>query len=164
MTTPRIKNEPCEMVSLRTVRIANTSGHCIILEANKPALVPAPLVSTALELGCVPANAQVYEDHKNQLAAKVRAEEQLLEDMISGITALVKRNNFEDFTPTGHPKIDVLAEIIDVDPNRITQELRDHAFAEWNTRNRGVDRAGKKESRAAQAKPAAPAVESKPAT
>lgn len=135
-TKKPVNLEPVEMVSLRDVRIANTSGHCVWMKANVPQTVPGPLVDTALEMGCVPSTATVYEDHKAKLERQMRERTELIETLISGITALVKKNDLNDFTPTGHPKLEVLADICDVDPNLVTMELRDHAFAEWNTRNR----------------------------
>jgi len=128
--------EAIQMVSLRDVRVVNTSGHCVLMKAGVPEKIPGALVDTALSLGCVPADSTVYEDHKSKLERLERERKALVETLISGVDALVRRNKFEDFTPTGHPKIDVLAEICDVNPNLITHELRDHAFAEWNTRNR----------------------------
>lgn len=150
-----VNTAPVQMVSLRDVRIANTSGHCINMVAGEPKTVPGPLVDDALNLGCVPADSRVYEDHKAKLERKMKEEAELAENLIAGIDILVRRNNFDDFTPTGHPKIDVLAETIDVDPNLITTQMRDHAFAEWSSRNRRAT-APKKNS------PASKAVDSKP--
>lgn len=128
--------ESIQMVSLRDVRVVNTSGHCVLMKAGEPTRIPGALVETALSLGCVPADSTVYEDHKSKLERLERERKALVETLIAGVDTLVRRNQFEDFTPTGHPKIDVLAEICDVDPNSVTHELRDHAFVEWNTRNR----------------------------
>ena len=138
MATPKIKNTPdCMMVSLRDVRVANTSGHCLWFKANEPQMVPGALVDDAASVGCVPVDAKEYEDHKTKLEAAAKAHEELKDKLIAAVDAMVRRNKFDEFTPTGHPKISVLAEEAGVAEKEISDQLRDHVFAEWRVRNRG---------------------------
>lgn len=41
------------MISLRSFRLSNTSGHCVLVEANKPTMIPPPLREGAIMAGMV---------------------------------------------------------------------------------------------------------------
>ena len=41
------------MISLRSFRLSNTSGHCVLVEANKPTMIPSPLREGAIMAGMV---------------------------------------------------------------------------------------------------------------
>jgi len=41
------------MISLRDFRLSNTSGHCVLVEANKPTMIPPPLREDAIMAGMV---------------------------------------------------------------------------------------------------------------
>ena len=137
MTTPKIKNTPaCMMVSLRDVRVANTLGVCIWFKANEPVLVPGALVDDAAAVGCVPVDATEYEDHKAKLDKAAKAQDELKAKLMAAVDVMVRRNAPEDFTPTGHPKLSVLASEAGVDQKDVSEQLRDHVFAEWRANNR----------------------------
>ena len=41
------------MISLRDLRLTNTSGHCVLVKANTPAMIPRPLRGDAITAGMV---------------------------------------------------------------------------------------------------------------
>lgn len=41
------------MISLRNFRLSNTSGHCVVVEANTPTMVPDPLRHDAIMAGMI---------------------------------------------------------------------------------------------------------------
>lgn len=137
MNQMKIKNTPdCMMVSLRDVRVTNTMGACVWLKANEPMMVPGVLVDDAAALGCVPVDSNEYESHKTKLEKVAKAQEELKEKLIDATDILVRRNDFKDFTSTGHPRIEALAIVAEISEKEITEQMRDHAFAEWSSRNR----------------------------
>ena len=130
------------MVSLRDVRVANTSGHCIWVMANKPTLVPGPLVDTAASLGCVPADAKVYQEHKDAQERYFEEEQERYAKLVDACERLVKRNDIKDFTPSGYPKCDVLAKEAGVDARYVSDTVRSRVFETWRTRNQKERDAG----------------------
>lgn len=139
MATPKMANTPdCMMISLRDVRVASTLGHCLWFKANEPQLVPNGMVNDAAAVGCVPVDAKEYEAYRMKLSSAAEAHEELKETLIAAIDSMVKRNTIADFTPTGHPKIPALATEAKVDVSQVTEQLRDHVFAEWRARNRNA--------------------------
>lgn len=132
----KYKEPDCMMVSLRDVRIASKLGHVVFLRANEPGLVPGCLVDQASSLGCVPSDSAVFETHKRKLEERAAAEKLFNDSILAAIDGLVKRNDIEDFTPTGYPKIAALEREVGCDKGAISDTLRDHLFAEWRARNR----------------------------
>lgn len=151
----RLNTPDCDMVSMRDVRISSTLGHTIYMKAEVPMRVPGPLVDIAAEQGCIPSNSKEYEAFKQKLSTRAAAEKMLTTALVTGIAAMVKRNKFEEFTPSGHPKIDVLAKEIGVETSAITEQMRDHAFSQWREINRNSIQARQR----SKEPPAAPAVE-----
>lgn len=164
MTKSATKAPDCVMVSLRDQRVTSTLGHTVFMQANVPMRVPGPLVDQAASQGCIPADSNEYEAHKQKAAAAAAANKVFEKAIIDAISTLVKRNNYKDFTSSGHPRIDSLAAEIGIEPGSISEQTRDLAFAKWQEINKNLvaHRRAKLEATAASTEnePAPAAIES----
>lgn len=158
MSKTQMKAPDCVMVSLRDQRVTSTLGHTVHMQANVPTRVPGPLVDQAASQGCIPADSAEYEAHKQKAAAAAAANQIFEKALIDAIAVMVKRNNYKDFTSSGHPRIDALAAEVGVEPGAISELTRDLAFAKWQEINKSLI-AQKREKTEVAAKPAVVAAE-----
>lgn len=94
-----------EMKSLRSFRLASTTGHVVLFEANTPCYVPDALVAEAMKYGCVPVNADDIPFYEDVEAAKVEFQGDARRSTIYlAIKAIVDANNIIEFDAGGVPK------------------------------------------------------------
>lgn len=100
-----------EMISLRTFRLATTTGHNILFTANEPRFIPDEAITDAMAAGCVPANEADRPFIDDQQRARAEFTGPLRQSIIYlAIDALVRENNAKNFDGAGLPKLDVLSD------------------------------------------------------
>lgn len=99
------------MLSLRPFRLATTTGHVVVFEANVPKDVPAAVVSEAMKYGCVPVDgAEAVPFSDNGPAPRVEFAGDVRRSMIFlAVKQIVEINDVKNFNGAGHPKVDVVA-------------------------------------------------------
>ncbi|NLA67481.1 MAG: hypothetical protein GX856_04420 [Gammaproteobacteria bacterium] len=112
------------MTSLRTFRLASTTGHVIRFQAKVPTFVPDAAVPEAMAAGCVPvdeADVPFYEDLSR---AKVEFNGDVRKSMLFlAVKTLTLKNDYKNFDAGGNPKVKPVSEMIGFEVNR--QELLD---------------------------------------
>ena len=127
------------MISLRNFRLANTSGHCVLVEANTPTMIPDPLRQDAIMAGMidyneplatvpepivaapvapvapVPVAAEPVPTPPETVEAPTQVEDTGVDDaeaLSTAVRKLLVRNDPTDFKNDGTPKvIKVVAEM-----------------------------------------------------
>ena len=110
--------EPVKLVLNRNYRLASTMGHVIFFKKDVPVEVPAVMYPEAINLGAVRADGKdAYEDKPEPPKHAASADERA--DLLrSALDTLIKRNDTEDFTATGNPKIAAVEKIVSFKTNR----------------------------------------------
>lgn len=99
----------------RNYRLATTKGHSIQFEANEPAWVPPACVADAVAIGAEATDATEIDvtpqpaPSPNSGPADAASREQ---DIMGAINLLVARNDREDFTGGGLPKLAAVVALI----------------------------------------------------
>lgn len=113
-------------VSTRDVRIASTRGHVINMVAGEPKTLPSKMAEAALAQGCVrAADAESAVAALQKAAAKLKAQAQAEADegdklptdaeakaaLVAALETINARENADDYTKHGTPKVDVVNEL-----------------------------------------------------
>jgi hypothetical protein len=100
----------------RNFRLATTKGHSVQFEANQPTYVPPTIVAEAIAIGAEmaaddskPDMTPVDAPAPNSGPADAAAREA---DILAAINVLVQRNDREDFTGGGLPKLYAVAALL----------------------------------------------------
>ena len=97
--------------SLVDVRLASTTGHVVIIEANRPRAIPVDLHAEALARGCAPVAAAEDED-KAPAAPEGDARDETIRE---GIKQLIALNDESNFTGSGVPKVPAVKKAVGFD-------------------------------------------------
>jgi hypothetical protein len=131
------KGHMIPMHSLRSQRVASTSGHVTFFEAKVPRLVPRALVQEAMAKGCAPlddTDAAFIDDMEH---LKTEFEPGLRRAVIMmAMQIIMTENNVTDFTGAGQPKAEVLAERLGFD---VHARERQSLWQELQSRNASGD-------------------------
>lgn len=100
------------MKSLRSFRLASTSGHIYQITANEPIMIDPVVVPEAMQAGCVPVDAADTPFYDDLSKSRVEFEGDLRRSLIyMAIDVLVTRNDANDFA-AGVPKAAAITERI----------------------------------------------------
>jgi len=104
-----------EMVSLRSFRLATTTGHIMHFVAGESKMVPQPAVQQAMAQGCVPKKdvQTLFEDTRStryQVNGELRQSVLFL-----AMEALSKENKSSNFDAAGMPRVDVVSSYVGFD-------------------------------------------------
>jgi hypothetical protein len=116
-----------DVITLRPLRLASLNGMCVNIPANKPYALPSVLLPEALAAGCIPAEQSDVEELRD---AQVVADQNRIERdeaIAAAIQLLVDKNDTEDFSPTGVPRITALRDVMGDDS--LTSKERDEVWA-----------------------------------
>lgn len=113
-----------EMISLRTFRLASTTGHVILFTAKEPRFVPDEAVPEAMAAGCVPTDAADIPFHEDLRRAKVEFSGDVRKSMLFlAVKAISAKGDYKNFDAGGNPKVKPVSDMIGFEVNR--QELLD---------------------------------------
>lgn len=106
-------------VSTRDVRVASTHGHVIHMVAGEPKRIPARMTKAALEAGCIQAEgAEAAMNALQKAAAKLKASEvpeatgeEQKAALLAALNTINARENADDYTKHGTPKVEVVNEL-----------------------------------------------------
>jgi hypothetical protein len=113
-----------EMLSLRSFRLASTTGHVVMFEANVARPVPEAVVKEAMEAGCVPVNKEDVPFYEDLSRAKVEFQGDIRRSIIFlVIDAIATENDPKKFDGGGVPKTDVVCDRLGYTVAR--EEIRD---------------------------------------
>lgn len=111
-----------EMVSLLDQRVASTSGHIVLFQANVPRMVPASLVQECMAKGCAPVNLAAAPRLEDVSRAKVEFQGDIRRTMLFlAVKSLAEENDSKKFDAGGYPKTAVVSGMLGFEINR--QEL-----------------------------------------
>lgn len=104
------------MISLRKLRLASTSGHVVHFDANTPTNVPQEAVREAMALGCVPVNAEEAPEFADASRAKIEFGGELRESLLFlVISRMIEENDVKQFDSGGRPKASALSKTLGFD-------------------------------------------------
>lgn len=90
----------------KPVRLASLSGYVVVIEPDKPGLVPDVMATEAYAAGCVPVDqplpAQGEELDPEEREAELKA----------AITALIAKNDAKDFNADGSPRVMAVRKVV----------------------------------------------------
>lgn len=104
------------MLSLRSFRLATTTGHVVHFKANTPTPVPDAAVQAAMNAGCVPVDKedQPFIDDLNRV--KIEFVGNMRKSLIFlAMDVLSRENSPKNFDGGGRPKTEVLTERLGFD-------------------------------------------------
>lgn len=115
------------MKSLRTFRLATTSGHVVQFVANEPKEVPAAVLSEAMKHGCVPVDGTVDQALFEEAGGKARVDftgDVRRSVLFLAVKAVAEKNDPKEFDGGGNPLASVVkgmvgfeitpAEVVDI--------------------------------------------------
>lgn len=94
-------------VSTITRRIASTTGHVIIFEANKPKFVPESVREELLEYGILPVDGDLPITEEGNKEKPVTGTKRI-DKIIAALAQIADLNDSNDFTAGGLPTLDAV--------------------------------------------------------
>lgn len=113
------------MLSLRTFRLASTTGNIVLFEAKVPRHVPNIIVPEAMAAGCMPVDADEIPAFENKERAKVEFQGDLRRSMVyMAVKAVMDKNDPKQFDGGHVPKHEVISASLGFDvPAKEVREI-----------------------------------------
>jgi hypothetical protein len=102
------------MISLKTKMVA-MNGCAVLMEANVPTEMPARLVDTAIEKGCIPANSYTPANEAPVEPEEATAEDTRGADILAAVSTVVEEGIPANFGKDGTPKVKAVEKVLGYD-------------------------------------------------